>query len=81
DNAHAFIDFVMGPQIAADISNYVLYANANAASLPMVDEEVRTNPSIYPTDEIKKNLFPTLARSARYDRLLKRSWTKLKAGQ
>ncbi|MEO9901092.1 MULTISPECIES: polyamine ABC transporter substrate-binding protein [Pseudomonadota] len=81
DNAHAFIDFVMRPQIAADISNYVLYANANAASLPMVDEEVRTNPSIYPTDEIKKNLFPTLARSARYDRLLKRSWTKLKAGQ
>ncbi|WP_028466654.1 polyamine ABC transporter substrate-binding protein [Nisaea denitrificans] len=81
ENAHAFIDFVMRPQIAADISNYVLYANANQASLPMVDEEVRTNPSIYPTDEIKKNLFPTLARSARYDRLLKRSWTKLKAGQ
>lgn len=81
ENAHAFIDFVMRPQIAADISNYVLYANANAASLPMVDEAVRSNPSIYPTDEIKKNLFPTLARSARYDRLLKRSWTKIKAGQ
>tara|TARA_E500000318_G_scaffold102043_1_gene106061 strand:- start:279 stop:1373 length:1095 start_codon:yes stop_codon:yes gene_type:complete len=81
ENAHAFIDFVMRPQIAADISNYVLYANANKASLPMVDEEVRTDPSIYPTDAIKENLFPTLARSARYDRLLKRSWTKLKAGQ
>ena len=81
ENAHAFIDFVMRPQIAADISNYVLYANANKASLPLVDEEVRTDPSIYPTDEIKENLFPTLARSARYDRLLKRGWTKIKAGQ
>jgi len=81
ENAHAFIDFVMRPQIAADISNYVLYANANKASLSLVDEEVRTDPSIYPTDEIKENLFPTLARSARYDRLLKRGWTKIKAGQ
>lgn len=81
ENAHAFIDFLMRPQIAADISNYVLYANANKASLPLVDEEVRTDPSIYPTDEIKENLFPTLARSARYDRLLKRGWTKIKAGQ
>lgn len=81
ENAHAFIDFVMRPQIAADISNYVLYANANKASLPLVDEAVRNNPSVYPTDAIKQNLFPTLARSARYDRLLKRSWTKLKAGQ
>ncbi|MEQ8331757.1 polyamine ABC transporter substrate-binding protein [Nisaea sp.] len=81
ENAHAFIDFVMQPQIAADISNYVLYANANKASLPLVDEAVRNNPSVYPTDAIKQNLFPTLARSARYDRLLKRSWTKLKAGQ
>ena len=81
ENAHAFINFVMQPQIAADISNYVLYANANKASLPLVDEAVRNNPSVYPTDAIKQNLFPTLARSARYDRLLKRSWTKLKAGQ
>ncbi|MBO6562709.1 MAG: polyamine ABC transporter substrate-binding protein [Nisaea sp.] len=81
ENAHAFINFIMEPQIAADISNYVLYANANAASMPMVDDDVKNNPSVYPTEDVKKNLFPMLARSAKYDRLLKRSWTRLKAGQ
>ena len=81
ENAHAFINFIMEPQIAADISNYVLYANANAASMPMVDDDVKNNPSVYPPEEVKKNLFPMLARSAKYDRLLKRSWTRLKAGQ
>ena len=29
--AHAFINFVMDAQISADITNYVFYANANAA--------------------------------------------------
>ena len=38
--AHAFINFIMDPQITADITNYVCYANANAASMPLVDPEI-----------------------------------------
>ena len=33
EGAHAFLNFVMDPQISADITNHVWYANANAASL------------------------------------------------
>ena len=40
ENAHKFINFIMDAQITADITNYVWYANANTASLPMVDERV-----------------------------------------
>lgn len=81
DNAHKFIDFVMRPQIAADISNYVYYANANAASFNLIDAEVTDDPAIYPDDDVKANLFAVRAHSSRYDRLLNRTWTRIKTGQ
>ncbi len=81
DNAHKFIDFVMQPQIAADISNYVFYANANAASFDLIDPAVTGDPAIYPTEEVKNNLFAIRAYSLRFDRLLTRAWTRIKTGQ
>lgn len=81
DNAHKFIDFIMQPQIAADISNYVYYANANAASFDLIDPDVTDDPGIYPIDEAKANLFATRSYSLRFDRLLTRTWTRIKTGQ
>src|SRR5690606_30857615 len=42
-NAHAFINYLMDPQVAANNTNFVKFANANAASLEMVDESVRND--------------------------------------
>jgi len=81
ENAHLFLDYIMEPEVAAAISNYVFYANANSASEEFVDEEVMTDPGIYPTAEVKKNLFPDLAESPKFTRLLTRAWTKIKTGQ
>lgn len=81
DNAHKFINFIMQPQIAADISNYVFYANANAASFDLIDKEVTGDPGIYPSDAVKANLFANRAHSLQYDRLLTRAWTRIKTGQ
>lgn len=81
DNAHKFIDFVMDAQIAADITNYVFYANANAASVDLIDPEVTGDQAIYPSDETKANLFSTRAHTPSYDRLLTRAWTRIKTGQ
>ena len=53
ENAHLFLDYMMEAEVAAAISNYVFYANANSASLPYVDEEVKSDPSIYPSDAVK----------------------------
>lgn len=80
ENAHLFLDFVMEPEVAAAISNYVFYANGNSASLPNVIDDVKTDPGIYPSDEVKSKLFPDLARSAKFTRLLTRAWTKVKTG-
>lgn len=81
ENAHKFIDFIMQPQIAADISNYVYYANANAASFDLIEKEVTGDPAIYPPEEVKQNLFANKSHALRYDRLLTRTWTRIKTGQ
>lgn len=81
ENAHAFINYIMEPQVAADITNYVYYANANTASFDLIDKEVTQDPGIYPSEEVKKKLFPTKADPVRYTRALTRMWTKVKTGQ
>lgn len=81
ENAHKFLNFIMRPDIIAEISDYVFYANGNAASFDLIDKEVTGDPAIYPSDDVKKNLFASKVRSARYDRAQTRAWTKIKTGQ
>lgn len=81
ENAHLFLDYIMEPEVAAAISNYVFYANANQASLGHVDAEVKEDPGIYPSDAVKANLFPDLADSPKFTRRLTRAWTRVKTGQ
>jgi putrescine transport system substrate-binding protein len=81
DAAHQFLDFIMRPEIAADITNYVWYASANASATELVDEEVTGDPAIYPPPEVKENLFPNELSPRDYERLRTRAWTRLKTGQ
>ncbi|MFQ5623613.1 MAG: polyamine ABC transporter substrate-binding protein [Paracoccaceae bacterium] len=81
DLAHEFINFIMDAQITADITNYVWYASANAAAMPLVDEEIKSDPGIFPTEEAKKNLWAAVVYDSRTDRLVTRLWTEVKTGQ
>jgi putrescine transport system substrate-binding protein len=81
DNAHAFINFMMKPEVAAANSNFVQYANGNAASVPLLDAAVRDNPGVYPPPEVMAKLFPNLARSAEFTRQLNRTWTRFTTGK
>jgi putrescine transport system substrate-binding protein len=79
--AHAWINFIMDPQITADITNYVWYANANAASMPLVDPEVAGDPAIFPPPEVVAKLFPSVVYDARTERAITRLWTTVRTGQ
>jgi len=81
NNAHLFLDYTMRPAVIAAVTNFVTYANGNLAALPLVNEEIRNNPNIYPTTEMRNKLFPHLAESQEYSRLLNRAWTTIKTGQ
>jgi putrescine transport system substrate-binding protein len=80
-NAHRFIDYLLRPEVAAANSNFVMYANANAAATPLVDEGLRSDVGIYPTPEVKARLQPNLTKSAEYTRALNRSWTRFMTGR
>ena len=80
-NAHLFIDFLLRPDVAAKNTNFVNYANSNAASMSLVSEEIKNDRGIYPSDETKAKLVPDLAESPQFTRLLTRSWTRFKTGK
>ena len=71
----------MRPDIIAEISNYVYYANGNSASFDLIDKDVTEDPAIYPPEAVKNNLTASAVRSARYERSQTRAWTKIKTGQ
>ena len=81
DNAHAFINFMMKPEVAAANSNFVNYATGNAASVALVNEDVRNDPGVYPPPEVKAKLFPDLSETDEYTRLLNRTWTRFTTGK
>ena len=80
-NAHAFINFMMEPKVAAANSNFVHYANGNSASTPYLDPAVANDPGVYPPPETMAKLFPNLARSQEFTRELNRTWTRFMTGK
>ena len=81
DAAHKFINFVLKPEVMAGITNFTNYANAVPASLEQVDEAVKSNPAVFPSEEAKQNMFTVSAVSPAAERLRTRSWTRVKTGQ
>ncbi|WP_033067347.1 polyamine ABC transporter substrate-binding protein [Thalassospira australica] len=79
--AHKFIDYVLRPEVEADIANYVAYATPNLAALELVDEELLNDPGIYPPQEVKERLRSKVEPDSRLLRTRTRAWTKLKTGQ
>ncbi len=81
ENAHAFINYILEPDVVAAITNYVYYANPNLPALEFVDEEVKSNPGIYPPAETIEKAFVMQAHSPDYEETLTRTWTRIKTGQ
>ncbi|TWH05954.1 polyamine ABC transporter substrate-binding protein [Pseudoxanthomonas taiwanensis] len=81
DQAYAFIDYLLRPDVAASNTNYVSFPNPVPASLEQVDEEIRNDPTIYPPPEVAGKLFMLAVVPPEVDRLYTRIWTELKSGR
>ncbi len=81
EEAHVFLNYILTPEVIAPISDYVAYPNGNSAATPLVDEEIRNNPGIYPTEEASKKLYTFSELSPKVQRAVTRSWTKVKSGR
>ncbi len=80
-NAHLFIDYLMNPQVIADISDFIGFANGNAAALPLMDSPIVADPIIYPPPDKQQRLFLQLDDTPEQSRAITRIWQKFKTGQ
>jgi putrescine transport system substrate-binding protein len=81
ESAYAFLNYMMTPQVAADVSDFRRYATANAAAPPLVQPAVRDDPGIYPPKDLRQKLAVQLADSPDQTRAITRVWQKFKTGQ
>ena len=79
--AHAFIDYLLRPEVAALNSNLVAYANGNLASQKFVDRTILDDKSVYPDASTMSRLYTVGARDQKSQRLINRLWTKVKTGR
>jgi putrescine transport system substrate-binding protein len=81
DTAHAFIDFLLRPEVGARLAEFVRYATHNRAALPLLDDEITSDESIYPPPEVRARLQLAQARSHEQTRVENRIWTRFRTGQ
>ncbi|PLX36081.1 MAG: spermidine/putrescine ABC transporter substrate-binding protein PotF [Hyphomicrobiales bacterium] len=79
--AHEFLNYIMDPKVMAKASNYVYYANGNKASQEFLNEDVIGDTAIYPDEATVGKLFTTTPYDPKIQRIVTRTWTKVKSGQ
>jgi putrescine transport system substrate-binding protein len=79
--AYRFIDFILRPDIIAEISNSIYYGNDNLASRPLVDPQILNDVTLYPTPEIEKRLYRSAEVTAATERIRTRTWTRIKTAK
>ncbi len=50
--AHAFLDFALRPEVAAQEARYTRYATGNRSALALLDDDMRADASTYPPEEV-----------------------------
>jgi putrescine transport system substrate-binding protein len=79
--AHAFIDYLQKPEVAAVNSNFVSYANGNLASQKFIDKAILEDKTIYPDDAMTSRLYVINAHDPKTERLMNRLWIRIKTGK
>ena len=54
--AHAFVNFVLRPEVAAQEARYTRYATGNRSALELLDDEICNDPATYPPEQVVRKL-------------------------
>ena len=79
--AHALIDYLLRPDVAAKNSNVISYANGNAASRALIDKAISEDKTVYPDDATMKTFYTIQSHDQKTQRLMNRLWTRIKTGR
>ena len=81
ENAYAFINYLLEPQVAANNTNVTHYANPVKSATPLVEAAIRDDKTIYPSDEVAAKMFTYAINPPEVDKLYTRLWTEIKTGR
>ncbi|RML59544.1 Putrescine-binding periplasmic protein [Pseudomonas syringae pv. pisi] len=81
EGAYKFMNFLMKPEVMAEITNAVRFPNGNAAATALVDKEITSDPGVYPPADVQAKLYAIADLPAATQRIMTRSWTKIKSGK
>jgi putrescine transport system substrate-binding protein len=79
--AHALIDYLLKPEVAARNTNFVSYANGNLASQKFIDKAILDDRTVYPDAATMAKLYTITAHDQKTQRLINRLWTRIKTGR
>jgi putrescine transport system substrate-binding protein len=77
---YAYMNYLLQPEVMANISNFVQYANGNQQADGLVDPAMKGNTMVYPSADVMGKLYALEAMPAKIDRIRTRIWTSIKAG-
>ncbi|TXH90918.1 MAG: polyamine ABC transporter substrate-binding protein [Rhodoferax sp.] len=80
-NAHAFINYIMRPEVHAAITNKVNYANPNKESRQFINPALAKNPSVFPSSAEMATMVAPKALTNDVRRLATRTFTGFKSGR
>jgi len=79
--AHAFINYLLKSEVIAQVSDSVGYANPNPGSDKLMEQSIRTDASVYPPQAVLDKTYVSVELPPNIQRLMTRSWTKVKSGK
>ena len=77
DGAYKFINYILDPEVGAQLSNWTQFPTPNAASMEFITPEDSTNPAIYPPEELMGRL-QFLRDLGKDNRIYDELWTVVK---
>jgi putrescine transport system substrate-binding protein len=76
-----FINFMMRPEISAEVTRFIGFASGNAAALPLLDPATRANGIVYPPAEVRARFEMERVYTTEELRTFNRSWQRFRTGQ
>ena len=81
DNALKWINHILDPKVAAEISNHVNYANPNLKAVPFVDKKIADDPKIFMSQESLAKLQAKKPINTATQKLITRYFNQFKASK
>ena len=78
--AHRFIDYLMQPQVIAQLTAETLYPNGNADSAQFIDAALLAQPGLYPDQDTKRRLYPLEVLSDKHAQVRDQIWQRFRDG-